>query len=796
MVYKYLGLEKPNEEDEQLNDAETLEVCTDLMPTDLEAISPDSVASVRNVFNTDIGEFSPKLSENDDAYMKDAKNDEYESPPFEPINDKDQFISENSNESRLSGISGLTSRGSLTPKVNDTEVENNDQDSHLSRISSNSQSSVIVSSNIVVNTSEDHTIKSNVQSTDESTKNDDMEDNNKLNVELKMDVESSMSCDSDAKALVIITESSNDTVEDKNVDQTNGNNKGKVENYTDKQMKNEVSKTSSESKSDKYKSHSSKKRISSSHSSHSDKHHSSSSSHHHKSKHRHHDKSDDKKERSDHDRDKYKKYKKSYKDSKDEKSHKDKEKDREKVRDREREKEKDREREKERSRSTKSDHSKDRKDKHDSHSKHNSSEKHREGKSRSPHRDSSKSKSSSSGHSKSSRKHSDSTSEHGTKDNKVEKDGSKDYKVEKDGSKDYKVEKDKVRKKSRSQDDHSSAKNSKSSFRRSTDRDSNDGHGGGLKKHNISSHSVPSSNNNKETTSDTLQNDSKTVENTNPKTKDISSNVEVQNSKSLQKEDRKPSPVTERRKPKIASNIYEARKLIKVRRKIERQNQKEKLRHLKTQEAAQENSDLELTQYECDDDSSSNTKDNTAEKAKDTLPKEDAISKKTLKRDDNISKKGLSLESKNSNSGSPQFFGFAQNHRVYYDLDADEMDVVHNLSSSSHEFEDPQQKSKAEIMEIILGHDICIANQNGNADGPMRNGFFKVSYCSDYDDDEESMDIDNSPTSNCVNNNVHKKQKLDEDSDKSMLKINCNLLILLKKVLCLIHLFFFSKYIV
>lgn len=752
MVYKYLGIEKPKNANGKLNGTEKLEVCTDLLPTDLEAISPDSVTSSKNVQNISIDEeFSPKLCENEDA-MKDAANDEHESPPFEPIADKSDFLNENSNDSHLSGISGLTSRGSLSPKPKDEDLENINQDSILSRVSSSSQASIPAPIVNASNSTEDSSTKYNEQSADETMKTDeneaDKQDLSENNIDLKMDVDSSMSCDSDAKALVIITESSNDAVEEKPAVQENiaSNEEIKTEHNTntnetqsvDKDSANSDLSKSSISKSDKTSSKSdkhsnSRKRSSNSHSSHSDKHHSSSSSH--RSKHKHHDKekerSVERKDKTDHDKDKdkSKKYKKS-RDSRDERD------------------------DKEREKSRKNEHSKDRKDKHESsHSKHgSSSDKHHNGKSKSP-RESSKSKSSSS-HSKSSKKHSD------------------EHSSSKHAAEDHKTDKDKARKKSKSQDDHSSAKNQKSDYRRSTDRDSNDGNGAGSKKHSFSSQSVPNSNKQKENTSDTFPSSNSSNEmsdSTQVKAKELALST-TEKSENSKQEFNNTTGITEIRKPKIASNIYEARKLIKVRRKIERRNQKQKAKQLKSQ-MSQESSDI--------------NSDTTPKQASSGCDEEECVKEieEPTKEENVPKKKRLSDTKENSSSDGSQFYGFTDDLKVFYDVDtssnSDEMEIAHNLSAtSSNEFDESQeqtkQKSKEEIMEIIFGRGV-VPSTNSKDGETVQNGGFQVSYCSDYDDDQDNMEVStvetspkNNEVTNCVNNNVHKRQKLD-DSSKSRL---------------------------
>lgn len=87
---------------------------------------------------------------NDTEKLDESKNDDDESPPFEPLNEKSVFShqDETTNDSHLSGISGLTSHdsnlSSSSPNktyYNIPEVSN--QDSHLSKVSSTSHLSII-----------------------------------------------------------------------------------------------------------------------------------------------------------------------------------------------------------------------------------------------------------------------------------------------------------------------------------------------------------------------------------------------------------------------------------------------------------------------------------------------------------------------------------------------------------------------------------------------------------------------------------------------------------------------------
>lgn len=95
VVYRYLGIEKPN----RLEVKKGLKIdVTDLLPTDLEAISPESDHTKDDSLNFN------------DSLNSDTKMEEDESPPFEPIDGQSSNIhhEENSVDSHLSGFSGNT----------------------------------------------------------------------------------------------------------------------------------------------------------------------------------------------------------------------------------------------------------------------------------------------------------------------------------------------------------------------------------------------------------------------------------------------------------------------------------------------------------------------------------------------------------------------------------------------------------------------------------------------------------------------------------------------------------------
>lgn len=136
IAYKYLGIEKPKPSESKLaamNAAAAaselangyIEVKTDFPHTDLEAVSPDSDRSNHNRSssseNLNISSGSVKLELLNDSI---DKMDDFESPAFEPIEGRLSSAmsmkdghDEDGDNSKLSGISGLTSQDSLESHV-------------------------------------------------------------------------------------------------------------------------------------------------------------------------------------------------------------------------------------------------------------------------------------------------------------------------------------------------------------------------------------------------------------------------------------------------------------------------------------------------------------------------------------------------------------------------------------------------------------------------------------------------------------------------------------------------------
>ncbi|XP_055677628.1 biorientation of chromosomes in cell division protein 1-like 1 [Lutzomyia longipalpis] len=132
VVYKYLGIEKPIAKPKEEPTFEQNGMKNfDLLPTDLlEAVSPDSSKSAKSMYSSheDIKEeiteeeIVPELDESNDRI------DDEESPPFEPLEGqhpedevKKEEGEDDSQNSHVSGISGLTSQDSLCSAKNPTE---------------------------------------------------------------------------------------------------------------------------------------------------------------------------------------------------------------------------------------------------------------------------------------------------------------------------------------------------------------------------------------------------------------------------------------------------------------------------------------------------------------------------------------------------------------------------------------------------------------------------------------------------------------------------------------------------
>lgn len=171
VVYKCFGLEKPERSDQDYtNGVSTSElriVTEDLLPEDLEAVSPDSVKShekpAGNSFETiELPPDQIMVEKKEETEVKvdriypsvdteesdDSKDEEFESPAFEPLDD-DLIKREGSpNNSQMSGLSDLNSRDSNDSNSIAEKVKKSNEkvaESHLSQASNDSEVSIKVS---------------------------------------------------------------------------------------------------------------------------------------------------------------------------------------------------------------------------------------------------------------------------------------------------------------------------------------------------------------------------------------------------------------------------------------------------------------------------------------------------------------------------------------------------------------------------------------------------------------------------------------------------------------------------
>ncbi|RZC34175.1 biorientation of chromosomes in cell division protein 1-like 1 [Asbolus verrucosus] len=458
VVYSHLGIKKPNRNEASKSDQ------SDLLPTDLEAVSPESEpVDKKDDKSTDT------LQD-----MDESKTEEDESPPFEPLDEQLVYVpphEENSIDSHLSGFSGLISHESN--QSNENKVSQMELDSQMSRNSSDSRLSIVTS--------------------DENSKMDLCEDSQSKSIK---------SVDSNHKP-------DNNDKGDKSKYKSSDKHKSRSENRSDKERKNSKDSKSrhSSSSKDKDKSHDRKDSKSNSTSSRNDK--------------------DKIKDKSDKDRNK------SSNSSNNSSKH-----------------------------SSSSSNSKDKNvKKESSRSDKDKSEKVRSSSSNSNHKDSkprdkssdSKSKEKSSSSDKHKHSSSSSSSSHGDR-----------HKKDKDRKKD-----------SKSKDDHYSSKEKKND-RRSTDRDSNDGQSS---RQNFPS-SVTENNHSSQTQKTTQDSSHGTGDSGNSDQVESTTKAPVVITASVENSEVTiSSPETQRvkvLKPKCASNIQEALRLMKIRKqlaKLEKENQ-------------------------------------------------------------------------------------------------------------------------------------------------------------------------------------------------------------------------------
>lgn len=125
ILYKYVGMEKPIKKEKQPNG--NLEIDTDLLPTDLEQVSPDSdkKSSLSDGLNADDEVKDEQIEE------EVIEDEDFESPAFEPV---EPITADKNDNSNLSAISGLTSQDSIENKSEQEQPMQ--QDTQLSQISS------------------------------------------------------------------------------------------------------------------------------------------------------------------------------------------------------------------------------------------------------------------------------------------------------------------------------------------------------------------------------------------------------------------------------------------------------------------------------------------------------------------------------------------------------------------------------------------------------------------------------------------------------------------------------------
>lgn len=148
VVYRFLGIEKPQRtENKNATTPLKINILETLLPTDLEAISPDSDLHEDEFDNPTNESEKPAnaSSENTQDDLNDSKMDEDESPPFEPLEETVTLMvpEENSVDSHMSGFSGLASHDSNHSREPKVDVSN--QDSQMSKHSSEGQMSFSVS---------------------------------------------------------------------------------------------------------------------------------------------------------------------------------------------------------------------------------------------------------------------------------------------------------------------------------------------------------------------------------------------------------------------------------------------------------------------------------------------------------------------------------------------------------------------------------------------------------------------------------------------------------------------------
>lgn len=125
ILYNYVGIAKPIKKEKLATEALEVETA-DLLPTDLEQVSPDSdKRSLPDDMEID-------ESRGEEVEEEIVEDEDFESPAFEPI---EAIAIEKNENSNLSAISGLTSQDSIEDK-SDLGPQEQQQETQLSQISS------------------------------------------------------------------------------------------------------------------------------------------------------------------------------------------------------------------------------------------------------------------------------------------------------------------------------------------------------------------------------------------------------------------------------------------------------------------------------------------------------------------------------------------------------------------------------------------------------------------------------------------------------------------------------------
>lgn len=217
-----MGIQKPNIKTEQC----------DLLPTDLEAVSPESEP------------VDKKDDKSTDTIqdLDESKTEEDESPPFEPLDEQITYVpqEENSVDSHLSGFSGLASHESN--QSNENKVTPMEQDSQMSRNSSDSRLSIVTSDeNTKMDICEDS--QKSVKSSDSNHKHDDKNKHKSSRSDKDKDRKSSK----DSKSRHSTSSREKDKSRDRKDSKSTSNTKNDKDKPKDRDRKSSTSKHSSHS---------------------------------------------------------------------------------------------------------------------------------------------------------------------------------------------------------------------------------------------------------------------------------------------------------------------------------------------------------------------------------------------------------------------------------------------------------------------------------------------------------------------------------------------------------------------